>query len=155
MIESIELNSVNIPYGVLHDQKLKNIEIINNTITFTFEIELYQNDYPKEIYNKYKAYKHCKMDVELLDNDDISCYLYYCIDKKGKFSGVEIQLDELQEFLDASNYMQFLTCMTNGCSFLMQFSIGFFDGKGKFKKFKHYSSLDLTVQAKNVSWKWY
>ena len=103
MIEEMDLTSVNIPYGVLHDQNLKNIEYNNNIMTFTFEIELSQ----------------------------------------------------MKDLLTVSNYIQFLTCLTNGYSLQIQFATGFYDVKGKYKKYRNYSGLDLNVSAEKIFWKWY
>lgn len=154
MTEVFDTNKVNIPYGVLHDQNLVNIEYNDKELILSFRIELYKEDYTEEIYNKYKDYNYCEMKVELSNTEDCYCYLCDFINKKGEFSGIEIELERLKDFLFASNYTQFLSCMANSNSLQIDFATSFYDAKGKYRKYKHYSSLDVTLPAKNVTWEW-
>lgn len=51
-----DMASINYPYGVLHDQKLKSVSNEDNKFIFTFDIEVF-DDYDEEIFEKYKNYK--------------------------------------------------------------------------------------------------
>lgn len=59
-----DMASINYPYGVLHDQKLKSVSNEDNKFIFTFDIEVF-DDYDEEIFEKYKNYKRCDMTVEM------------------------------------------------------------------------------------------
>ena len=44
-----DMASINYPYGVLHDQKLKSVSNEDNKFIFTFDIEVF-DDYDEEIH---------------------------------------------------------------------------------------------------------
>ena len=63
-----DMANINYPCGVLHDQKLKSVRNEDNKFIFTFDIELFKEDYyDEEIYEKYKEkentdYRHSTCD---------------------------------------------------------------------------------------------
>ena len=155
MKTDFEISSVNIPYGVLHDQKLKSMKYIDDEIMFTFDIELYPHDYPDDTYDKYKNYKYCDMKVQLSSKEDNYCCLSSCLDKNDEYKGLEITIEELCDLSKNANYLLFNTCLSNGNEFRILFSFGFYDAKGKYKKYKDYASLEMILLVKNASWNWY
>lgn len=59
------------PYGVLHDQILKKAHFKDNKMIFTFDIEIYPQDFLDDTYyEKFKDFKHCDMIVELAGETD-------------------------------------------------------------------------------------
>ena len=114
MKEEIKANDVQIPYGVLHDQIVNSIKLVDNKIVFTFEIDLYENDYTAEVYSKYKDFKNCEMTIELYSNEDNYADLYTFLDKHDKFNGIEISLAEFCELYEKANCISFLDCLSNG-----------------------------------------
>ena len=46
-----DMESIDYPYGVLHDQKLKSVRNEDNKFIFTFNIELFKDDYDEIIEN--------------------------------------------------------------------------------------------------------
>ena len=40
-----DMESIDYPYGVLHDQKLKSVRNEDNKFIFTFDIEVFKEDY--------------------------------------------------------------------------------------------------------------
>ena len=155
MKAEINANDVQIPYGVLHDQIVNSIKLVDNKIVFTFEIELYENDYTAEVYSKYKDFKNCEMTVELYSNEDNYADLYTTLDKHNKFNGIEISLAEFCELYEKANYISFLNCLSNGYGWIIQFYSCFYDAKGKYKKYKEISTIDVFLLANKITWNWY
>ena len=57
MNTEFDLYGFDLPCGLIHDQKLSNVKVENDTIVLTFDIELYPQDYSDDtIYNDKKLY---------------------------------------------------------------------------------------------------
>ena len=155
MKAEISANDVQIPYGVLHDQIVKSIKLVDNKIVFTFEIKLYEDNYTAEVYGKYKDFKNCEMTVELYNDEDNYVDLYTTLDKNNKFSGIEMSPADFCELSEKANYISFLDCLSSGYGWIIRFSSGFYDAKGKYRKYKDISSIDVFLLANKIIWNWY
>ena len=96
-----DMESIDYPYGVLHDQKLKSVRNEDNKFIFTFNIELFKDDYDdEEFFEKYKDFKHCDMTVELNEEPFNYFELVSSINNKGKFKGLSLNREN---FVDVIN----------------------------------------------------
>ena len=67
MKTEFELSNANIPYGVLHDQILSDLKYENGELIFTFDIEIFENDYTdKSVYEKFKNFLKSSITVSLM-----------------------------------------------------------------------------------------
>ena len=156
MKTEFELSNANIPYGVLHDQILSDLKYENGELIFTFDIEIFENDYTdKSVYKKFKNFKKCEMKISLDNCEDTEISLAECIGKSGKYKALVIPIEKLIEISKIANYISFYTCLTNGYELEIKLSSGFYDAKGKFKKYKEFASIEMTLYASKITWNWY
>lgn len=153
--ELVLLNN-NISFGPLHDQLLKDVKLVGDELIFTYDIELYKDDFLNvEIYNNYKDFKFCDLSVKISDLDCSSVSLFTSLNKKNHFKGVEISIDEFCKLTKIANYIQYGYCYISSNAVKLELFCSFYDAKGKYKKYKKYSSMDMTLYAEKVSCKWY
>ena len=66
MTENLQLNTINIPSGMLHDQRLLSANLTDNKLIFSFEIYLNDKEYSgSDFYEKYKRFNRCDMIVQM------------------------------------------------------------------------------------------
>lgn len=155
MNTEFELKNNQLSLGPLHDQLLKEVKLIGNELVFTFDIKLYKDDYLDEIYEKYKDFKFCDLTIRITDLELSNANLYSCLDKKNRFAGIELDINEFCQISKIANYIQFGYCYTNSNAVKVDLFCDFYDAKGKNRKYKKYSSIDMTLIAEKVSCKWY
>lgn len=111
---------------------------------------------PTKVYmKKFKNFKKCEMKISLDNREDTAISLAECIGKSGKYKGLEIPLEKLIEISKIANYISFYTCLTNGYELEIKLSSSFYDAKGKYKKYKEYASIEMTLYASKITWNWY
>ena len=54
---------------------------------------------------------------------------------------------------DTSVYLEELK--KEGYELEIKLSSGFYDAKGKYKKYKEYASIEMTLYASKITWNWY
>lgn len=155
MIEVFNMNTVDIPYGILHDQKLKSVKCENNKMIFTFEIEIFPEDYTNDFYKKYEKYHYCNMIIEMFDEPFNYLSFEGCPNKHGKYNGISLNREDFLDAINNANSCTFVECSATSREFRVELCIGFYKAKRKYKKYKKYSMCYATFEAKNVSWKWY
>ena len=151
MTEKFNLSEVNIPYGILHDQKLKEVKCENNKLIFTFDIKIYPEDYTNEFYKTYLDYKCCDMIVYMNDEPFNYFSLIKSPDNHGKFSGLSLNREEFLNALNSSSEATFVECSTTYGEFTIELSI-WYNKKCRYKK---YNMCYALVDCKTVEWKWY
>ena len=149
-----DMSSVNYPYGVLHDQKLKSVKNEDNKFIFSFDIELFEDDYDKEIFEKYKNFKHCDMIVELNDEPFNYFELVESINSKGKFKGLSLNRENFIEAINYATTATFISCSATYGEFRIELCV-YFDKKRKYKKYGKYDMCYITLDAKNITWNYY
>lgn len=149
-----DMASVHYPYGVLHDQKLRSVKNEDNKFIFTFDIELFKNDYDEEVYDKYKSYKHCDMTVEMNDEPFNYFELVSSLNGKGKFKGLSLNRESFVEVIKNATSATFVLCSATYGEFKIELSV-FFDNKGKYKTYNKYCVFQITLDAKKVTWNYY
>ena len=95
------------------------------------------------------------MKISLDNCEDTAIYFAECIGKSGKYKGLEISLEKLIEISKIANYISFDTCLTNGYELEIILFSSFYDAKGKYKKYKKYASIEITLYASKITWNWY
>ena len=149
-----DMSSVNYPYGVLHDQKLKSVKNKDNKFIFSFDIQLFEDDYDKEIFEKYKNFKHCDMIVEL-NNEPFNYFeLVESINSKGKFKGLSLNRKNFIEAINNVTTSTFVSCSATYGEFRTELCV-YFDRKGKYRKYGKYGMCYITLDAKNITWNYY
>lgn len=105
-----DMASINYPYGVLHDQKLKSVRNEDNKFIFTFDIEVFKEDYyDEEIYEKYKNYKHCDMTVEMNEEPFNYFELVSSINNKGEFKGLSLNRENFVDVINNATSSSFVS----------------------------------------------
>lgn len=156
MKSELDIKNFNMPYGVLHDQILKRADFKDNKMIFTFDIEIYPQDFLDDTYyERFKNFRYCDMIVELTGETDNCFWLESCLDNKGRYKGLEIDVNEFLAIADKANYLSFNTCMTNGNELQIDFFLGFYDAKGKYRKYKNFAMCHLKLPAEKIIWNWY
>lgn len=151
MVEKMLLKNMSIPYGVLHDQKLLCVKQENGRLIFTFEIEIFENNYIGEWYLKYKDFNRCDMIVKLGSEDDDEYHFLTAVDSHNKFHGLLIDKEKFLNFANDAK-VTFVDCHANGYSFTVNFDINSCNSQ----KFKKYSMCNIEIYTdKSVSFKWY
>lgn len=97
MKNAINISQMSMPYGVLHDQKLKSVKCENNRMIFTFDIKIFPHDYVGDYYKQYESYKHCDMIVDMKDEPFNDFRFVSATDKNGKFKGISLSQAELMQ----------------------------------------------------------
>lgn len=154
MVEKMLLKNMSIPYGVLYDQKLLCVKQENVRLVFTFDIEIFENNYSDEIYLKYKDFNRCDMIVKLGSEDDDEYHFLTAVDSHNKFHGLLI---DKEKFLNSVNdaKVTFVDCRANEYSFAVNLDINFCNSQN-FKKYKRYSTCSIEIYTdKSVRFKWY
>ena len=64
MTSELDISTINIPYGVLHDSILTGVKCKNNFMTFSFDIQIYPEDYTNDFYKQYKKYDMCYITLD-------------------------------------------------------------------------------------------
>ena len=157
MTENLQLNTINIPSGMLHDQRLLSANLTDNQLIFSFEIYLNDKEYSgSDFYEKYKRFNRCDMIVQMKNEPINDFYLISSVDKHGKFVGFDMKIDEFISVINKSE-SAFLFCYTNGFIFRVEFATNFYNSKGmkKYKKYKKYNTCHAEIEAESVSWNWY
>lgn len=154
MTENLQLNTINIPYGILHDQLLLYANLNDDELIFTFEISLNEKDYcGSDFYERYKSFNRCDMIIQM-KNDSINDFdLITSVDKHGKFAGLDMKIEEFITVMNKSE-STFLFCYTNGFIFKVEFSTNFYYYKDM-KKYRKYTVFKADLEAESVSWNWY
>ena len=154
MVEILDLKSVHIPYGVLHDQKLLSVKEEKNQLIFTFDIKIYPQNYTDDFYKKYEQYNRCDMIVDMVDEPFNYFILETTMNNRGKYKA--LSLNRL-DFVDGINDSEstFIGCTTNGYEFCIELCVNFYNSK-KHKKLKKYNICKIEIYCnKSVTWKWY
>ena len=157
METSLDLASIVIDYGVLHDQVLKKVTCQDNTMTFTFDIHLFPDGYADDVYKKYQPYARCDMLVDMAKEPFNYFLLETAVNRRSKYRGLCLGRSE---FLDAANHadeMTFLSCGVDvACrEFHILFGIQFRRPKGAYKRFRKYGMCRVELTADRVRWNWY
>lgn len=156
MKTEFELSNANIPYGVLHDQILSDLKHENGELFLLSILKFLKMIIPtKSVYEKFKNFKKCEMKISLDNCEDTEISLAECIGKSGKYKALVIPIETLIEISKIANYISFYTCLTNGYELEIKLSSGFYDAKGKYKKYKEYASIEMTLYASKITWNWY
>lgn len=78
MTENLQLNTINIPYGILHDQLLLYVNLNDDELIFTFEISLNEKDYcGSDFYERYKSFNRCDMIGFIFKVEFFTNFYYY------------------------------------------------------------------------------
>lgn len=150
-----DMESIDYPYGVLHDQKLSSVKNEDNKFIFTFDIELLKDDYDdEEFFEKYKDFKHCDMTVEMNEEPFNYFELVSSINNKGKFKGLSLNRENFVDVINNATSSSFVSCSATYGEFKIELCT-FFDKKGKYKKYNKYCVLQITLDAKKVTWNYY
>lgn len=155
MIETFDMTTEDIPYGVLHDQSLKSVKCEDSKMIFTFDIKIYPQDYVNDFYKKYENYHSCDMIVEMNDELFNDFCFESCPNKARKYRGISLELNEFLEAINNVDSCTFIGCSTYYNEFRIELYISFYNAKRKYRKYKKYISCNATLNATNVSWNWY
>lgn len=155
MTRELDLATMGVPYGVLHDQRLSSVKLEDDKMIFSFCIELYKEDYTEDIYNKYKEYKHCDMTVELCDLQLNEYSFKTSVKKDGTFKGISLNRDAFIDVINNASHATLIECSMACNEFRIELSTGFYDAKRPYKKYNKYSVIEIVLYAKQVTWNWY
>ncbi len=153
MIEKFDITKLNIPYGALHDQKLKSVKLENNKMIFTFDINIFeQNYYDKDFFNKYSGFSHCDMVVEMCED----AFNYYefstAVNKHSKIETICLNVNDFMDIINHYYESEFIDCYVSHHSFKIELCIKHYNAQRKYKK---YDICNVELDAKNIIWNWY
>lgn len=157
MTTELELSKMDIPYGILHDQKLQKVICHDNTMRFTFDVQMFPDDYAEDIMQKFSPYTHCDMVVEMTKEPFNYFLLETAVDRHDRYRGRSLSRTD---FLDVANHadeMTFLSCGVDATcrEFHVLFGMHFAHPKGAYKKYRKYGMCRVELSAERVQWKWY
>lgn len=156
MNTEFDVYGFNLPCGLIHDQKLSNIKIENDTIVLTFDIELYPQNYSDDtVYNQYKDFKHCEMIIEMPECSDPNLQFQTTANSKGVFKGIQLEVDDFVDALNNASSAEFVDCYVRCGEVIVDLDVGFYDAKGDFKKYKNYIWCVINTEASKLKWNWY
>lgn len=156
MTERFDLTKLNIPYGVLHDQKLNSVILENNKMIFTFDINIFeQNYYDKDFFDKYSAFKHCDMVVELCEEAFNYFEFSTAFNKYDKKETICLDADDFIDIINHTDQSEFIDCYVSHRSFKIELGINYYNTQQKYKKFKKYAICNIELDARSVVWNWY
>ena len=155
MTSEFDMSRIDIPYGILHDQKLINVKIENDKMIFTFDIEIYPQNYTDDFYKQYVGFKHCDMIVDMSEEPFNYFQFVSCPDAKGKFKGLSLEREEFIDVINKASSVTFVECSVAYGEFRIELCIGYYDAKGQYRKYNKYSMCNITLDAKKITWNWY
>ena len=150
MISTYDMTKVDIPYGILHDQKLKGVKCENNKMIFTFDIAIYPEDYTNDYYKQFVEYNHCDMIVELCEEPFNYYNLQSCPNNKGRFKGLSLNRNDFLNAINNTTSATFIECSAACREFTIELAVSWKNGR-----YKKYSLCYATLDAVKVEWKWY
>lgn len=154
MVETLLLENMSIPYGVLHDQKLLCVKQENSRLIFTFLIDIFEQNNLSDFCLKYKDFNRCDMIVELGVEEDDGYRLTTSVDSHNKFHGLLI---DKEEFLNSVNgaVVTFVDCHANEYSFTVNLDINFYNSQHLKKYKKYFQATAEFCGIKSVIFNWY
>ncbi len=155
MTSEFDMPKVNIPYGILHDSYLTGVKCENNYMTFSFNIEIYPEDYTDSFYKQYEKFKHCDMIVEMSKEPWNSFLFETGVNKRGKFKGLCLNRADFLNIINDAFRVTFVKCSATYREFKIELSIDLHNFKGNRRKYKKYDMCYITLDASKVSWNWY
>ncbi|MGN0457767.1 MAG: hypothetical protein ACI4IL_02195 [Eubacterium sp.] len=155
MTSEFDMSRVDMPYGVLHDQKLSKVTSDNNKMIFTFDIEIYPQNYTDDFYKQYEDYKHCDMIVEMQEEPFNYFQFVSCPGKNGKFKGLDLGREEFIDIINNASSATFVECSATYGEFRIELCVNYYNAKNKYKRYKKYGMCYITLDAKKIIWNWY
>ena len=157
MESCLDIASIEMDYGVLHDQRCTTVVCRDNTMTFTFDIHLCPDDYAEDVYKKYQPYSRCDMLVEMTEEPFHYFLLETAVGRNNQYHGLSLGRTA---FLDVANHADAITFLSCGVDaacreFHILFGISFRQRKRAYRKFRKYGMCRVELSAKRVQWKWY
>ena len=154
MTSEFDMSTINIPYGVLHDSCLKSVTYENNKMTFSFDVNIYPEDYTDNFYKQYKDFKHCNMTVEMVKEPWNYFVFETCMNNRGKIKGLSINREAFLDAVNSAVRVTFVECAVSDNEFKIELSVNFWHAKGK-RKYRKYDMCYISLDATKVIWEWY
>ena len=154
MQSELDISKAMIPYGVLHDQVLTDVQYENGRMTFRFAIRLFPEDYPEETYQKYAAFRRCDMIVTLSPEPFLYFYLETCPDRHERYRGWRLDSAEFLDVVRRAGTVTFLECSAACRELQVELAVNFLKAKGKYRKYRKSAVCRLVLDATGVQWKW-
>lgn len=152
MEKQLNLADFKSPCGILHDKKLHSISEENGILTLTFEIHLAKEDYSPEVYENYKDFSLCKMQISLAPTGFHEVQFESAVRRNGKFKGISVSLPVGIEILRNATEVNFLSMATAENSLHLNLYASFYDAKRKYKKYNRYSGCSMVLNATEARW---
>lgn len=154
MTNEFDMSTIKIPYGVLHDAKLKGVSEADNRMIFSFDFDLSPEDYEPEFYERYAGFKHCDMIVEMTDEPWNYFFLQTCLNGRGRFLGQSLGREEFVNAINNATEASFLECTAGYREFRIELAVNFFRAKEGYHKYRKYVLCYITLDAKRIEWAW-
>ncbi len=154
MISEFDMSTVDIPYGVLHDSSLNGVTCENDKMIFSFDINIYPEDYTDDFYKQYEGFKHCNMIVEMAKEPWNYFALETSINNHGKFKGLSMNRETFLATVNSAVNATFVECAVSYREFKIELSVDLYNAKVK-RKYKKYGMCYITLDATKVTWEWY
>ena len=154
MINEFDMSRIDIPYGVLHDQCLSNVNCKNNNMIFSFDIEIYPQNYSSGFYKQYETFKHCEMSVNMCDESGNE-FILDTLNLHGKIRGLSLSREEFLEAINSGIKATFVECYVTHNAITIELWVDFYNAKGKCKKYKKFNNCYISLYATKIKWTWY
>lgn len=94
---------------MLHDQRVTKAVRDGDKIIFTFDTKIYESDCSKELYERYKNFRHCEMTV--FAAKDVVNYFNFesAVDENDKYIGYSASEEKFIEMINSSR-SDFVSC---------------------------------------------
>lgn len=155
MNNEIIISHISMPYGVLHDQKLKSVKCENNRMIFTFDIKIFPQNYVGDFYKQYESYKHCDMIVDMKDELFNDFRFVSETDKNGKFKGITLSQAEFVNAINNAYTAEFVDCFASNSKLKIELSVNYYGAEKQYKKYRKFSLCNITLSSEKVTWNWY
>ena len=154
MQAELDVSEVMIPYGVLHDQVLTDVRYENGSMTFSFNVRMFPEDYPDETYQKYAAFKRCDMIVTLSPEPFLYFYLETCPDRRDRYQGRRLDSADFPDVIRHAQTVTFLECSAACRELQIELAVNFSHAKGQYRKYRKSAVCRVLLDATKVEWKW-
>ena len=147
--------SAAVPYGALHDQTLTAVRCAGNQMTFTFAVQLFADDVSPQTYQKYSAFTHCDMTVNLVSEPFNYFLLETAVSRRGKYRGRSLSRADFSDAVLHAGRFTWIECAAACKELHILFGAQFGRAKGKYRKYRKYGMCRVELNAESVQWTWY
>lgn len=152
MTEYIDIKELSVTDGILHDQELTGIHLVDDELLMVFDNIEWFPDYEENNYAlKYKDYTKCAVKLKVSEyKDENTVDLYTALKSNGLFKGIELSLSDFINLMnDHKIRLVYLGTIASDNNTVINLS--FYAKKGKYKK---YCTAEIHTRTDRIEFFW-